>query len=200
MKKILVIICAFCSLTVNAQTFKDFLSDVDYNLSVGLSWSQCDKEYDNQKFGIAFGIDAQKPILHFPNESSTIYGLVGLHYETKGGKNTNDFFESLENEDATISASHLKVPLRAGFSYQFKKFSLFVDMGPYLSMKLSDNGNEYVEMSSTEFGFGGTMGIKFKRFAFSMGADNGITDFATKKDDNMTMKNTTSHMDFRWTF
>lgn len=203
MKKILVVIGLFCSVSLNAQnvqSHKNFFSDVQYNFSVGIALSQCDKEYDVQKFFLAVGIDAQKPILHFLNEKSTIYGLIGLHYDTRGGKNTSDFIEALEDENASISASYLKIPLRVGLNYQFKRFSLFIDLGPYLSAKVSDGDNEYVEMASSEFGCGTTLGIKFKSFAFSIGMDKGLTNFATMMDDELKMKNTTSHVDFRWSF
>lgn len=200
-KKVLTMFVTLLSANaIYAQNFKDFISDVNYNVSVGLSYSQCDKEYDQQKFGISFGIDAQKPILHFPNDASTIYGLVGLHLDKKGGKDTNDFLESFADEDASISATHLKLPVRAGFSYQFSKLSLFVDLGPYFSFKVSGGNNSHVETSSTELGFGGTMGVKFKRFAIAMGIDHGLSNFATTKDeDKIKMKNTTSHIDLRWT-
>ena len=203
MKKIILIMfAALLSANVaSAQDFKGFLSDVKYNLSVGLTITGCDKEYDQNRLGWGLGLDAQKPILHYPNDASTIYGLAGLHLDKKGGKNTTDFMAMLEDDDAYLSATHLKIPVHAGFTYQFSKISLFIDLGPYFAFKVGDNTPQNVETSSMELGYGAMLGIKFKRFAFAFGSDQGLTNFATltSGEDKTNMKNTTGHLDLRWT-
>lgn len=187
-------------LSVNVASAQGLLSDVKFNLSVGLTTTSCDKKYDQAKLGWGLGIDAQKPILHYPNDASTIYGLVGLHLDKKGGKTSNDFL-ALMDDNENILTTNLKVPVRAGFSYQFSKISLFIDLGPYIAFKVGGSAPEEVEISSTEIGFGTTFGVKFKRFAIAWGADKGLTNFATMKteDGEIKMKNTTAHFDLRWT-
>lgn len=200
MKKIISMMFA-ALLSVNVVSAQGLLSDVKYNLSVGMTVTHCDKEYDLNRTGWGLGIDAQKPILHYPNAASTIYGLVGLHLDKKGGKNTNDFFAMLEDADAYLSATHLKIPVHAGFTYQFSKISLFIDLGPYFAFKVGGDAPKNVETSSMELGYGAMLGIKFKRFALAMGTDNGLTNFATLTSDGekINLKNTTGHFDLRWT-
>lgn len=187
-------------LFTNVISAQGFLADVKYNLSIGLTTTSCDQEYDQGKLGWGLGIDAQKPVLHYPNDASTVYGLVGLHLDKKGGKNSSDI-KSLIDDDANILTTNLKIPVRAGFAYQFSKISLFIDLGPYFSFKVGGDAPEKVEISSTEIGFGTTFGVKFKRFAIAVGADKGLTNFATMKTENgeIKMKNTTGHIDLRWT-
>ena len=187
-------------LSVNVASAQGLLSDVKFNLSVGLTTTTCDKEYDQAKLGWGLGIDAQKPILHYPNDASTIYGLVGLHLDKKGGKNSSDFL-ALMDDNANILTTNLKVPVRAGFSYQFSKISLFIDLGPYIAFKVGGSAPIDVETSSVEIGYGAMMGIKFKRFALAFGSDQGLTNFATltSDDDKINMKNSTGHIDLRWT-
>lgn len=187
-------------LSTNIISAQSFFSDIKFNLSVGLTTTSCDKEYDTGKLGWGLGFDAQKPILHYPNDASTIYGLVGLHLDKKGGKTSTDF-TALVDDDANILTTNLKIPVRAGFAYQFSKISLFIDLGPYFSFKAGGDVPKNVEVSSTEFGIGTTFGVKFKRFAIAMGVDKGLTNFATMKvdDGEIKMKNTTGHIDLRWT-
>lgn len=201
MKKFILMLLVFPMVNIAAaQGTKNFFSDVKVNLSVGLSYSQCDKKFSSQKFGISLAVDAQKPIAHFPNEASTIYGLVGLHFDQKGGKTSSDV-STIGNRSANISAGHIKIPVRGGFSYQFKKCSLFFDLGPYVSFMTNSEGENDINFSSTEFGIGSMLGIKFKRFAISFGVDRGLTNFATyrRAGEEIKMINTTSHIDLRWT-
>lgn len=205
MKKIFLALCAMLVGTgAFAQNFKSLVSDIDYDVTVGFGSSACDKYYDKGKSGLTVGIDARKPIFHYPNEASTIYGLVGLHYVIKGGSDSNDIWNSSQNKK--LVATHLQLPIHPGFSYQFKKFSLYIDFGPYIGVKIgenSENNKSKTELSSMEFGVGSNLGIRFKRFAIGFGSERGLTKFATyidSTDGEMNLKNNTGHIDLKWTF
>lgn len=206
MKKnvIMAIAILFCSPSISAQNFKSFVSDINYDVTIGFSSTACDKSYKSGKAGITIGIDARKPVLHYPNEASTIYGLVGLHYIKKGGKDTNDFLQMFD-EGVNLVSNHIQLPIHPGFNYQFKKFSLYIDLGPYIGVKISENSenNKSITLSSTEIGYGVNFGIRFKRFAIGLGSERGLTKFATyvdTADGKMNLKNSTSHIDLKWTF
>lgn len=206
MKKYVIMAVAmmFFSTSIHAQNFKSFVSDINYDFIVGFGASACDKYYDKGKAGFTIGIDARKPILHYPNEASTIYGLVGLHYKKKGGKTTNDFLQSFDY-GVNLVSTHLQLPIHPGFSYQFKKISLYIDLGPYIGFKIGeDSGNEKsMELSSMEFGYGVNVGIRFKRFAIGFGSERGLTKFASYmdfSDGKINLKNNTDHIDLKWTF
>lgn len=207
MKKNLIMATAMllCSTSISAQDFKSFVSDINYDVTVGFSTTVCNEHYDNAKAGLTIGIDARKPILHYPNEASTIYGLVGLHYIKKGGKTTTDISQMFES-GVNLVSNHVQLPIHPGFSYQFKKFSLYIDLGPYIGIKVSEDGENdknSTELSSTEIGYGVNLGIRFKRFAIGFGSEQGLTKFATyidPDDGEINLKNRTGHFDLKWTF
>ncbi len=202
MKKILVITSLLCSLSTNAQGVKSFMSDAQINVSFGLSLSECNKRYKEIVLGYGLGVDVQKPIYRFKGDN-TIYGLAGLHIEQKGGNKDNSITIGGRNDSSNkkIKATHMKIPVRGGFSHQFPKCSLFFDVGPYFSAKVSDKDVEYVEYAATELGIGFTTGIKYDRFSLSLGADGSLTYFAKyKKYDEEDLKNNTVHLELRWCF
>ena len=207
MKKSVLLIISTVLLTtyIDAQDFKSLVSDINCNITVGFSTTSCDKHYDDPKLGLSLGVEAKKPILHYPNDASTIYGLVGLRYIFKGGK-TNSDISQMFIRGVNLSSWHVQLPIHAGYNYQFKSFSLYFDFGPYVGVKVSEsseNDKETTDLSSTEIGCGSNLGIKFKRFSIGMGADQGLTKFATyidPDDGKINLKNTTFHFDLKWSF
>lgn len=201
MKKtlILAILCAtFYAPLTFAQGFKSFISDMTVDLSVGATWGHYDKVYPSQKFGFGCGIDITKPITNFNGKRSSLYGLVGLHAIQKNASRTGAFDKQFETGEDVV-ASRASVPIHVGYRYQLKKISLFVHAGPYVSFSLSDNEDnaEDVELSSSEVGLGVDFGIKFKRFAFSFGLDQGLTKIVSCKE-NDALKATTPHLMLVW--
>ena len=204
MKYFFLTIALFVSTSISAQKFKDFVSDVKFDISIGLSSSSCDKRYDKATLGFSVGFDARKSILHYPNEASTIYGLVGLRYIKKGGKTTTELDRMFDKGTSLIS-NHVQIPIHPGFSYQFKKISLYIDLGPYIGFlvsEASENDKQTTELSSTEIGYGLNLGIRFKRFAIGFGTEQGLTKFAkySYNQNSYEIKNSSGHFDLKWTF
>lgn len=186
MKRIILLIsialacnCASAQETQQVEK-KNFFSDMKCDITFGIRVGRVEGEvtdeihyiegYSNYYniMGLSLGVDVKKPILHFPNEASTIYAATGLHF--LGNKVYDDEF--LVEGDLI---RHIKIPLYAGFSYQFKKCSLFIELGPCLMFNIGGDHKE--EYSSTAYGLGTHIGIKFRRFSFSVGTEKGLTKF-----------------------
>ncbi len=207
-KHVITFMLIVSSLSVNAQGIKNLLSDINFDISASLSMSNCDNIYDIRKYGIAFGLDARKPILNYPNDRSTIYGLVGLHYAKRGGRITADIGD-IYTYGKSLSASYIMLPVHVGYSYQFKKCSIFIDLGPQFTMMVGGEGDandKEVELSTLEFGYSGSLGIRFKHFAFAVGSHNGLTKFGTHPNSigeygngKINLKNRTEHISLIWT-
>ena len=207
-KHVITFMLIISSLFVNAQGNKNFVSDINLDISASLSVSSCNNIYDKGKFGFALGLDARKPILNYPNDRSTIYGLVGLHYSKRGGQTTNDIWNKAFSEKS-LSPSYIMLPVHVGYSYQFKKCSIFIDFGPEFSMMVGGEGDandQEVELSTLEFGYSGSLGIRFKNFAFAISNYNGLTKFGTHLNSmeeygngKINLKNRTEYISLIWT-
>lgn len=203
MKKTFVLMMvALSSLAASAQGgFKGFISDMTIDLSVGLSWARCNKVFADQKLGFTAGLDFTKPISTFHGSPSTLYGLLGFHVVQKGGKISDN---ALDLRD--LLSTHIAIPLHVGYRYSFKKCSLFVHAGPYVSFKAGEgsmNDSALNSLSSTEFGVSGDFGIKFRKFQLSYGLDFGLSKLGTANDaqgKTVNMKSNTGHVKLTWSF
>lgn len=205
---LLSIVALFTTMNVNAQSH--LLSDVKYDVSVGFGIRSSNAPFDVSKFGFHIGVDAIKPIKSFANDKVDTYGLLGLHFVQKGGKQSSDFMDMMER-DNSFTVNQLSIPIHAGAKYSFKRCSVFLDAGPYIAFGIGGSDMEGLERKVLDFGIGLNAGIKFKRFGISFGFDKGFTNIAqyTMPNDHVkeelkageicNLKSTTSYIAFRWT-
>lgn len=210
MKKFFIFVIAFLSTTaVKSQT--NFFSDVKYDISVGLGTRVSNEPFDEAKFGFHLGADAKKTIKSFSKGKFDTFGMIGLHFVQKGGKQSTDFMEMLESGNS-FSVNQLSIPIHGGIAYNFKKGSLFFDFGPYLAFGIGGTNMEGFERKAIDLGIGFNLGYKFKKFAFSIGYDKGFTNIGTYEvtnDNNPThdlttgdkynLKGNAMYMSLRWT-
>lgn len=198
---ILSVVVLFITMNVNAQSF---LSGVKYDVSVGLGTRVSNAPFDNAMFGFNMGVDALKPIKSFANDKVDTYGLLGLHFVQKGGKQSTDFMEMM-NDNNSFTVNQLSIPIHAGVRYNFKRCSFFFDLGPYLAFGVGgSNDVDGLERKVVDLGLGFNLGIKFKKFGISMGYDKGFMNIAqyTQFDElngKSNLKGDAFYMNLRWT-
>lgn len=192
---------------------KSFFSDVKYTLSVGMIGRYASYPFDDNKLGLNIGVDAKKNIKSYLEDKVDVYGLVGLHFVQKGGRQSTDFMDILEAGN-TFNLRQLSIPIHAGGTYNFKKWQLFLDLGPYMAFKLGGTDIEGLTTKAFDFGFGFNLGCKFKKkFGISLGMDKGFTkiaDYEVTSDndptgkltvgDKYSLKGTAAYLRLQWTF
>lgn len=192
---------------------KSFFSNVNYTVSVGLGTRTSNEPFDNAKFGFTLGVDAKKNIKSYVNDKVDVYGLAGLHFVQKGGKQSNDFM-NMGATGNSFNAPQLSIPLHAGGAYNFNKCQLYLDLGPYFAFGLGGTDLEGLQTKVFDFGLGFNLGIKFKkRFGLSMGVDKGFTKIAEYEvtdennvtgflttGDKYTLKGMAAYFRLNWTF
>lgn len=210
MKKFFIFAIAMLSaIAVKSQT--SFFSDVKYDISVGLGTRVSNEPFDEARFGFHLGVDAKKAIKSFSEGKFDTFGMIGLHFVQKGGKQSNDFMEMLETGNS-FSVNQLSIPIHGGITYNLKKGSLFLDLGPYLAFGIGGTDMEGFERKAIDFGIGFNLGYNFKKLAFSIGYDKGFTNIATYEvtannnstsdlsiGDKYNLKGNAMYMTLRWT-
>lgn len=216
MKKLLLLSAFILStLFTNAQTTlsnaKSFLSDLQYTATVGILSRSSNEPFNKAKVGFNIGVDAKKNIKSYMDDKLGIYGMTGLHLVQKGGKQSNNFMEMLEVGNS-FSVTQFSIPIHAGGEYNWKKCSLFLDLGPYLAFGLGGSKFEGFDRKPIDFGLGFNVGVKFNRFAISAGLDKGFTKIGEyeiteenyiegyKVGDKLSMKGYAVYFNLHWTF
>lgn len=167
----------FFSVIVNAQKTDNFFSDVAYKVSLGIDGRYSSAPFDQGKIGVHLGVDALKPIESFFNEKIDVYGLLGLHFVQKGGKQSSNLFFMLEDGNS-FGINQLSIPIHGGIAYNFSKCNLFFDFGPYLAFGVGGSDFDGFVRKSVDFGVGFNLGLQFKRFGLGFGYDKGFTNIA----------------------
>ena len=184
MTKRIVILCAMlcCAFsfaraqeTGNAGGSANFFSDVDYTVSVGIGTYSSSDPYDGRKMALIFGIEAKKPIKSYLDDKLDVYGLVGLHLGSKGGKTEEGINEDVTDLFAAdkFKNRHLMIPVRAGARYDIGKMQAFADLGPYIGFAIKKKHSEYVNPKGFTAGLGWNLGLRFwKKFGISLGMEH----------------------------
>lgn len=221
MRKIIIlsiVLSAVSYINMNAQNSisdaKSFLSKLNYTISVGYSSRVSNEPFDKARFGLTFGVDAKKYMKSYLNDKVNMYGLVGLHYVQKGGKQSTDVMDLVEAGN-DFGVSQFSIPIHVGGTYNFSKCQLFLDLGPYLAFGIGGTDDiEGLETKAFDFGLGFNFGIKFKkRFGLSVGYDKGFTKIAEyevttannptgdlKLGDKYSLKGMAAYFRLQWTF
>lgn len=218
-KKIVILstILFFISAYTHAQNTldnaKSFLKQFDYTVSVSLVSRSASNPFDDAKLGFDIGIDAKKNIKSYLEDKVDVYGLVGLHYVKKGGKQSSDFMD-LMSAGNDFGISQFSIPIHAGGTYNFKKCQLYLDLGPYLAFGFGGTDIEGLSTKCVDFGIGFNIGCKFKKkFGIGVGVDKGFTKIAEYEvttennptgnlniGDKYSLKSMTGYIRFQWTF
>lgn len=169
------------------QKFKDFLGDCKYEIVVGFNAYKATDPFEEGKVGYNLGVTARKEVTTFMEDKVGIYGLVGLVLTKRGGK-TDNSFETLLDSRNNYVVSGLALPIHVGGEYKIKKFSLFADLGPNILFKRGDADFDNISTNSVTFGGGINWGIRYKRFALSLGVDKDFTNIGTFKPDDAQME------------
>lgn len=214
MKKLLLLSAFILStLFTNAQTTlsnaKSFLSDLQYTATIGFLTRSSNEPFNEAKMGFHIGVDAKKNIKSYMNDKFGIYGMAGLHFVQKGGKQSNNFMEMLETGNS-FNVRQFSIPVHAGGEFKIKKFSVFMDLGPYLAFGLGSSKFEGFKSKPIDFGLGFNVGAKFNRFGVSLGLDKGftkigeyeITDYKEGYEigDKFSLKGFAAYFTLHWTF
>lgn len=202
----------FACFNASAQTqkFKDFLRDCEYEIVVGFNAYKATEPFEEGKLGYNLGVTARKEVTTFMKNKVGVYGLVGLVLTKRGGKTDNDAL-TLFDSDKNYVVSGLALPIHVGGEYKIKKLSLFVDFGPNILFKTSGADFDNISTNSVTFGGGLNWGIRYKKFALSLGVDTDFTNIGTFKPDDEQMghlsltkktynlKTMEAHFLLRWT-
>jgi hypothetical protein len=215
-KYLLVVALTLISLGTNAQNLqgvKNFLRGFKYEIIVGINFPGATEPYNSPKIGYNLGFTARKEVKTFLNDKLGVYGLTGLVLTSRGGTTAIPFFESF-GSDHTWSVSAKSLPIHVGCELKFKYASLFADFGPHILFAGGNSDIKNLSNSGVAFGGGYDMGIRFKKFAMSVGFDQDFTKLGTftpnndqrsklkiesdKEKFNLTCAE--AHIDLRWTF
>ncbi len=216
MKKLFLLVAiAFASAGANAQGLKgvwDFLGGNQYEILAGFNSSVASEPYDNEKKGFGFGVTARREVASVMEDKIGVYGLVGLILTTRGGKHTDTIYlENLLDSNENFSVGAWSIPIHGGAEYKWNKVSLFADLGPNVLLKRSDADTDNLTTNPVGFGVGFNVGVRFKRFAMSLGYDQDVTDLAkfepddeqqkklNLKKDSYSLKTGEFHFNLRWT-
>ena len=185
-----------------AQKAKPFIKQFEYTINAGFGTTASSDPYDNAIINWNAGIDIKRDILSISkSKKSRIYGLLGVHYTQRGGKNGTGI-EDMITYGNSFRVNQVNVPLHIGYKHVFKNNNrFFVDIGPFIGFNSKcDLGDGYgedrfnseykLESKSVEFGLGGNIGFCLKRFGISMGYDSGLTNIAKFSNKNSYYNNT----------
>lgn len=164
------------------QGVKHFLGSCKYEIVAGYGGTNVTEPFDEAKFGFNVGATARKGFKSFMDEKLDAYGLVGILYTRRAGKMDNDFM-TLGDDNKNFNTSNIYVPIHVGGEYKWKKVSVFLDLGPHVLFNVGSGDMENLETNAVAFGAGFDLGVRFKRFAVSLGFDKEFTKLATFRPD-----------------
>jgi len=218
MKKIIItILVALVGFTAVAQEnvfnkTKSFLKLFQYTISVGYGSTVSNEPFDTPGLTLNAGLDVQRDFMSIKEGKYNTYGLLGVHYTSKGGKLGSSVDDWMSSGNKFL-VSQFTVPIHVGFKFNFKKSYLFVDAGPYLSFNRGTSisegyGRDYyvIDPYPVESGVGINMGICFKKFGLSAGIDKGLTNLAKYIEDEdrpeeyTNLKSMAAYLRLQWTF
>lgn len=181
MKKLLVIVCAFCALTVSAQRassssssfFSTEKSDegITLGLRAGLNMSSMKFSDDDislspdNRTSFHIGITADIPLMQ------SLYVQTGMFFQNKGCKiKAGDMKE-------TASPMYLEIPVLASYRYDFSKaVELQINFGPYFGYGLGGKIKDEDRYDKDEYDcFGDEDEAAFKRFNCGLQVGAGLT-------------------------
>ena len=203
MKKIFLIMVVALAATASV-TAQNFFSDVNYSINAGLSFSWCNKVFNELKLGPSLGVDVAKPFLYLGDGKHKFYGQTGVHFAKWGGNKPGTFMTG----DESVMAYHFTIPMCAGYQLKFgSKWSFYTELGPFISFKGKEgefNENNYAECKSVMFGLAFNIGIRYKRFSLAYINNLGISDFAKYAPDwepkPQSLKSKSVTFNLRYTF
>lgn len=158
------------------------------------------------------GLTIRKDFLSLLNRKLDMYAIAGCIFTNRGGTSNDDDNNQFRGHE--IQTSDISIPVHAGIEYNFKKNSIFLDFGPNLLVRTEKSGYDDLDLSkistkSQAVGIGFNMGVRFKRFALSIGVDQDLSDFAKLRyefylDDKdiikyKGVKTREFHLNLRWT-
>lgn len=141
-----------------------------------------------------------------------MYGLVGLHYTGRGGKISSIIGGAGDASGNDFTEGQVNIPLHVGLKYKINdKFKVFADVGPFIGINGSATlgsgygSNDYeLKSNALDFGLGGNIGVCFKKFGLSLGADKGFLDIAkfSSKEKNIStgLKSSSFYIRLQWSF
>lgn len=207
------IIVAFAFCTTQAQVVKkalNFLGSCKYEIMVGYGTTVASEPFDVAKIGYNLGVTARKEVMSFKDDKIGVYGLTGIILTKRGGKVDDDVM-TLADDRRNYSIPAVSVPLHMGGDYKFNKVSLFIDFGPGILFKTGNSSMNNLTSNAVMLDAGFNMGIRFKKFAMSIGVDYGLTTTAkfTPSEGQQeelelnkgkyNLKTGEAHFDLRWT-
>ncbi|MCH5318395.1 MAG: outer membrane beta-barrel protein [Paramuribaculum sp.] len=180
MKKIflILILAMMCHVYSSAQSVTDgpinFLKGITCDVSFGFGGSFSKEPYSVAKVSYSLGIDARKKFKTFADGKADYYGLVGLQFQTRGGKKGNDFMGIIGDDEYYFNYNELCIPIHAGVGRQIKACRLFIDAGPYIGFRLGGSNYESLKTKPFDFGVGFNFGIKIVKVILAYKTNIGL--------------------------
>lgn len=194
-------------LGIGAGTKAQSLSDLRYELVVGMNTAAVSDPFSEGVLGFNIGAKATVPLKVWGK--GNLYGAASLLYTKKGGKKDNSI-DALMDDDMRIKSGYLSLPIHVGYEYNFnEKVGVFLDAGPYIAYGLNGNhfGSDEDDFTLKRFdaGVGYGFGVRFKeRWAISINMHLGLMNL--KKGDvdysqyegSDKWRNTNVEMSLQW--
>lgn len=211
-KFLFVALCALVCATAIAQEHKNFFRNLEYTVSAGYGSTIGDDPFDNAILTFNAGVDVKANLKSFKDGKYDLYGLVGVLYTQRGGKQ-GILVQDWADAGNSIRINRVSIPLYAGIRWKISKNSrLFLDLGPYVGFNLGSNissgyGSAGYKLEDKKFdvGLGGNIGFAYRKFGVSIGLDKGFLPSAKyipggSKESSKNIKTMSCYIKLQLTF